>query len=434
MGRVAIFLICVHPCGFVVLLAKWLVSSLFQRGFGWGFDSFLINGRGYLVKSGGFSPNGRGYLPKSGDFLVDGRDFSGFGDDHSADFDNFSVNGDDDLSRGRIEIAPGDVLLREWGNYLSAGDDEKRVDHDERTGGGGGRVDGFVRAGKAGGVFWPGENNFKKLFARTVFVPPPPASWAQDYFGMSPGASANQNNRQQVMANYDAPGISYDSGVLYDAPDLPPLRRKVMAKVKFSLDALPDAQIIQQCTNIKTALTGNANFTTPTPSLAAFGTAITAAGAKLTTSDNAQNAAKQAVVDKDTAIQTLLGLVSQLGTYVELTSGGDEAKILSAGMQVRAARAPASVPSTVQNLSLTAGDNAGQLDLQWDPTGSAKRYEVQLCAAADFASGVTNLPSVTKSKTLTANLTSGARIWARVRGLNAAGPGAWSDVATKIVP
>jgi hypothetical protein len=236
------------------------------------------------------------------------------------------------------------------------------------------------------------------------------------------------------MANYDAPGSNYDRGLLYDVPEPPFSRKKVMAKVKFSLDSLPDTQVIQQSTNIKTALTGNPNFTTTTPSLTVIGAAIAAAQAKLTASDNAQNAAKQAVVDKDTAIQTLVGLMSQLATYVDLTSGGDKAKILSAGMQVRADRVPATIPDVVQNLSLTAGDNAGQLDLQWDPTNGAKRYEVQLCAAADFASGITNLPSVTKSKSSTGNLTSGARIWARVRGLNAAGPGAWSDVATKIVP
>jgi hypothetical protein len=236
------------------------------------------------------------------------------------------------------------------------------------------------------------------------------------------------------MANYDTPGLSYDSGVFYDAPNLPSRRRKTMPKVKYSLDGLSDAQIIQQCNNTKTALTGNANFTTPVPSLTEFGAAITTAQAKLTVSDNAQTAAQQAVMDKDDAIAALLALVSQLGTYVELTAAGDETKILSAGLQVRAAKTPAPVPGTVQNLSLTAGDNAGRLDLQWDPASSGKRYEAQLCAAMDFATGVTSLPSVTKSKTVATGLTTGSRMWARVRALNATGPGAWSDPATKIVP
>jgi len=40
----------------------------------------------------------------------------------------------------------------------------------------------------------------------------------------------------------------------------------------------------------------------------------------------------------------------------------------------------------------------------------------------------------TKSKAVAEGLTTGVRMWARVRATNAAGTGAWSDVATKIVP
>ena len=64
------------------------------------------------------------------------------------------------------------------------------------------------------------------------------------------------------MPNYDTPGLAYDSGVFYDdlAP-APSTNKKKMAKVKFSLKDVPDAGVIQECTNLKTALTGNANFT-----------------------------------------------------------------------------------------------------------------------------------------------------------------------------
>jgi hypothetical protein len=207
-----------------------------------------------------------------------------------------------------------------------------------------------------------------------------------------------------------------------------------MKKVKFSLARLPDVQVIQQCNNIKTALTGNASFTTPSPSLASFGTALATAQVKLTAAENAQLAAQQAMVEKDNAILALVALAMQLAGYVEQTAAGDEAKILSAAMQVRAARVAATVPEMVQNLSLTAGDNAGRLDIQWDSISGGTRYEVQLCPTMDFAAGVINLTSVTKSKTVATGLTTGTRTWARVCAVNAAGPGAWSDVTTKIVP
>ena len=237
------------------------------------------------------------------------------------------------------------------------------------------------------------------------------------------------------MADYDSPEATYDSGLLYDSDSPAPLPvLKPMAKVKQNMKGLTDLQIIQQCLSIKTALTGNADFTTPSPTLTAFGTLITTAQTSLTTMDNAVSAAKQATVDKDNAMAALLAGVDQLATYVQLTSLGDKAKILSAGFAVRADRTPAGVPTQVLSLAITAGDNAGELDLTWDPVPGTKTYEVQLCPTSDFATGVITLKSVTKSKAVAEALTTGARMWARVRATNAAGTGAWSDPATKIVP
>jgi hypothetical protein len=238
----------------------------------------------------------------------------------------------------------------------------------------------------------------------------------------------------RFMANYDTPTVFYDSGVLYDTPDLPEPPKKRMAKVKLNIKSLPDAQIIQQCTNIKTAMTGNANFTTPVPALAAFTTLINTAQTKLTASENAQTAAKQATADKDTAIVALLAAATQLATYVDLTANGDEAKILSAGMQVRATATPSTPPATVMDLFITAGDSAGEVDLQWDPVNSAKSYEVQTSPEPMTASSWSPQATVTKSRTAVTGLTSGQRVWARVRAVNPAGLGPWSDPATKIVP
>ena len=236
------------------------------------------------------------------------------------------------------------------------------------------------------------------------------------------------------MAQYDAPTVFYDSGVFYDEAGPPQPPRKRMAKVKLNLNNLPDAEVIQQCNNIKTAMTGNANFTTPTPTLTAFGTLITTATTKLTSADNAQTAAKQATADKDTAIAALLASASQLSTYVDLIANGDQSKVLSAGMQVRSAATPTTAPNRVMNLAITSGDSAGELDLQWDTIPGAKTYEIQTSPDPMTATSWTSQPSVTKSKAVILGLTSGARVWMRVRAVNSAGQGAWSDPATKIVP
>jgi len=81
-----------------------------------------------------------------------------------------------------------------------------------------------------------------------------------------------------AMAEYDStPAAMFDSGVLYDDFPVPQPRRNKMAQITMNFKGLSDLAIIQQCLNIKTAMTGNATFATPTPTLIAFGTLITTA-------------------------------------------------------------------------------------------------------------------------------------------------------------
>ncbi len=207
-----------------------------------------------------------------------------------------------------------------------------------------------------------------------------------------------------------------------------------MAKVKFSLSGVPDGDTIQTCSNLKTALTGNANFTTPVPALTTFGTAITAAQTALTASDNAAAASKQATANKDAAIAALTALANQLVNYVDLTANGDETKILSAGLSVRAARTPQTIPNQVMNLSLTTSDNAGALDVHWDSLSGAKSFEVQTSPDPFTTTSWVTADTLTNSQTTLTGFTSGSKLWVRVRAINSAGKGAWSDPATRIVP
>jgi len=76
------------------------------------------------------------------------------------------------------------------------------------------------------------------------------------------------------MAFYDTPGLFYDSGVQYDAV-APPPERKRMAKVKVGFKNPSREQIADKIDTVKTAMTGNASFTTPNPTLTVLGAAGT---------------------------------------------------------------------------------------------------------------------------------------------------------------
>ena len=236
------------------------------------------------------------------------------------------------------------------------------------------------------------------------------------------------------MANYDTPGLTYDSGVFYDDLLMPLTPRKPMAKVKLNLDRLSDGQLILKAKDIKTKLTGNANFPTTTPTLANYGTLITSAEAGLSASDAANATAKQMTTEKNTVIDALRRGTAQLGTFVEAASGGDPAKIQSAGMDVKATSTPIGTPGQVQDFALSAGDHDGELDAQWSPVNGAKSYELETSPDPVTLTSWGNKQSTTKSKLTITGLTSGTRAWSRVRAIGAAGPGNWSDPATKIVP
>jgi hypothetical protein len=187
---------------------------------------------------------------------------------------------------------------------------------------------------------------------------------------------------------------------------------------------------------IKTAMTSNASFTTPNPSLTSIGTLITTATTKIAAQKAAAQAALQATNDRDAAIAALNAALTLLAAYVENTSGGDAVKIQSAGMSVKAASAHIGALDQAQNLAVTAGDNDGELDATWDPVRGAKSYQVQVSADPITGTSWRDVSPVSGSgKTLT-GLTSGARTWVRVRAIapKEANNGAWSDPAVKMVP
>ncbi|HZF01269.1 MAG TPA: fibronectin type III domain-containing protein [Methylomirabilota bacterium] len=198
-----------------------------------------------------------------------------------------------------------------------------------------------------------------------------------------------------------------------------------MAQTKLNLGRLNIQQLLQSANNIKTAMTGNANYTTSIPPLATIANNTYQSGV-VTQSQN--------LTQRDNAVDALAAGLTSLAAYVQAQSGGDAAKIQSAGMDVKGAAAPAGMPGQVTNLALTFGDNAGELDAQWDSDPAAYSYEIQASPDPMTATSWVAQSAVTKSSAALLGLTSGSRQWVRVRSVGSAGTGAWSDPATKIVP
>ncbi|MFA5795228.1 MAG: fibronectin type III domain-containing protein [Candidatus Brocadiia bacterium] len=207
-----------------------------------------------------------------------------------------------------------------------------------------------------------------------------------------------------------------------------------MGKVKLGLKGMPIPDKIALATRIVTAMTGNANFTTPNPALAD----ITAKTTALRTSYNdalSKRAQAKAATDLMTNDEKELDRSLMLESlYVENESVGDDQKISSAGMNIRHIAAPIGELQAPKKLSAKAGYNDGEIDLNWKPVRGARSYVVEITTDANVPTSWKHKTNVTESSATITGLASGGKFWFRVAGVGAAGQGPYSDPCAKYAP
>ena len=208
-----------------------------------------------------------------------------------------------------------------------------------------------------------------------------------------------------------------------------------MIKVKLELQRLNDTGVGTLGTTVKNSMTTNAaEFPASAGSVTALGTALTAFGTARQAAEDGK-VAQQALVDaKDAARATVEDCLRTLAGQVNEVAKGDANVIHDAGMAASSEGGPV-LMTQVLNLSVTGGDEIGQLDLQWDPVAGARIYKVQV--SSDTVSPPANWiekATSTKSKCSLTGLVSASKVWVRVKAVGANDEGAWSDVAWKTVP
>ncbi|MFH1005388.1 MAG: fibronectin type III domain-containing protein [Bacteroidota bacterium] len=207
-----------------------------------------------------------------------------------------------------------------------------------------------------------------------------------------------------------------------------------MAKTKFNLQKISIPEKIEKARQIVTDMTGNSNFTNPLPTLAAVTAAINDLEISYNATQTIYDMTKTKTEQQNTKKVALNLMLTQLGNYVENASGGDVAKIKSSGMDVRRKRTLIGEISQVPNLSVTAGDKDGEIDLHWDKVRGANSYIIQKSPDPLTATSFIYSDSSTKSSITITGLISGTKNWFRVAAIGASGQGPWSDPAVKIVP
>ena len=207
-----------------------------------------------------------------------------------------------------------------------------------------------------------------------------------------------------------------------------------MAQVKLNLQALTIPEKVQKMRQIVTAMTGNANFPTPDPTLVALSDGADALEAAYNVAQAARETAKQKTDLQDAANAAANTLLTAEGNYVQSKSGGDLVKIQSAGMDVRAEAAPIGDLPAPGNVSASEGDHDGEIDIHWNRVRGAKSYVVQYTTTPTTAASWVNGPIATKTKATVTGLNSATKYYLRVAGIGAAGQGAFSELASQVAP
>jgi len=213
-------------------------------------------------------------------------------------------------------------------------------------------------------------------------------------------------------------------------------------KVALNLDRQSVPVKIEKGRHYVTSITGNANFTTPNPTLPSVTTAVNNLETAFNNADGGGKEETAIMHEKKTIVDHLLTL---LGAYVEGIANNDAPNAvsiaLSAGMTLKKPNAPIGTILAPQNLKGKFGRQAGHISLSckrsvgaramiWQKkSGAAPVEDFEPAGNAEFPGGVT-----LSSKHIVTGLVSGTSYTFRVAAVGRANQSGWSDIVVQMSP
>jgi hypothetical protein len=202
-----------------------------------------------------------------------------------------------------------------------------------------------------------------------------------------------------------------------------------MTKSLTNFASLSDSGLESKTQLILSSLTGNANFPTPTPTLAALQTAFDVFQAALV---KAGTGNRVDIAEKNEAREVLVNLLRLLCAYVNLTANGNRAMLLSSGFNISKDREP-SIITKPENLKIENGLSSGELLLSVSAVKGAYAYLHEYTTDATLAPQSWVSSTTTASKALLDNLQPGTLYYCRVGAVGANGQLLYSDAASRMV-
>ena len=191
-----------------------------------------------------------------------------------------------------------------------------------------------------------------------------------------------------------------------------------------------DAQFLTDAKTIISSMTGNAAYPSPSPTLAAIGSAVNEFDTALA---NAVNGGTQLTAIKNEKRAALAALLRQLASYVHVACKGNLPTLISSGFPYqKPTPTPAGeLPAPVTPV-LTLGVRSGVLNAttQRNANGYAYNWRIALASAPDTYLQQTQTTAASESFQ---GLTPGQIYSVDVNVLGSLGPSDWSDTAQQMV-
>ena len=211
-------------------------------------------------------------------------------------------------------------------------------------------------------------------------------------------------------------------------------------RISTDFNHIKDADLLLKANTIIAAMTDNPHFPEPwldpVPSLAALKAAV---AAFQTAAQDARSGDSTKRIQRDQAWDTLVNLLLDLVPYVELMARGDVNILLSSGFELCKERTHTGSTRIIlgapTDFWVKRSDREGELFAHVAKLQGAGSYELQITEGDPTVADNWHQYAVFTSglKMVITGLTPGHRVSVRVRGFNAAGYGAWSDIVTLIV-
>ena len=201
-------------------------------------------------------------------------------------------------------------------------------------------------------------------------------------------------------------------------------------KLAMSYWKYTDSALETKAESVVLAMTDNANFPKPNPTIASLQAAITAFSEAMVA---AVDGGRIRIAERRQARKVLEGLLIQLSAYVMMTANGDVNMLISSGLDVYKepeASAPIEVPQAPE---LSSGANTGEVLVKVPVVKGAKSYFFEYTADPLSDSSVWQQVVDTRSKVLITGLTAGKKYWFRVMAIGLRGARTASKEVSYIV-